>query len=316
MSSRRTLILIAAIAVGIFAGIALLNYVRGIERDVYEDAEPTEVLIATADIAEGTSAADALNSIEVSQIPLKIRPTTYIAPEATDSIAGLVARNDIPRNQIIIAGLFVDPTVVQTSFRDQIPAGQVAISVNVDTVRAVGGYLQPGDRVNLMVTHEDVCGTSEDDEEDAVDEPIIGGGAIDGTSELIYCSLGQPSRYIFQQIEILAIGARQTLQPGQTSENTLVPQGGTITFMVPNQAAQLLASIPNDTMYLTLLPDTYEAEALPARSLGPLEGPMPAEIPECLTPYGPDAYIEGDSTAVADGASESSHYSCDLLGGE
>ena len=154
MSSRKTLILIAAIGIGVFAGIALLNYVRGIERDVYDDAQPVEVLMATADIPAGTAAADAFNSIEITEIPLKIRPTTFISPENTDPISGLIAQSDIPRNQIIVAGLFVDPTVIDVTLRDQIPEGNVAFSMEVDTTRAVGGYLQPGDEVNIMVNHQ------------------------------------------------------------------------------------------------------------------------------------------------------------------
>ena len=55
-SSRRQTAPNSALAVGVFAGFALLNYVRGIEDDVYEDAQPVEVLIATRDIAAGTSA--------------------------------------------------------------------------------------------------------------------------------------------------------------------------------------------------------------------------------------------------------------------
>ena len=68
MSSRKTLIFIAAIGVGVFAGIALLNYVRGIENDVYADAQPVEVLIATADIPEGTPVAEAINSIVIGEM--------------------------------------------------------------------------------------------------------------------------------------------------------------------------------------------------------------------------------------------------------
>jgi pilus assembly protein CpaB len=320
VSSRRTLILIAAIAVGIFAGVALLNYVRGVERDVYNEAEPTDVLIATADIPEGTSAADALDSIEVSQIPLKIRPTTYIAPAATDSIAGLVARSDIPKNQIIVAGLFVDPTVVSLRFTDQVPAGQVAISVQVSQVRAVGGYLQPGDQVNMMIVHENLgCGAEEDPDAEGADTDGIDGGfesGLETVAEEEYCTFQQPARYLFQQVEILAIGARQQLAAGQTSETAITPQGGTITFMVPNQAAQLLASVSPDSVYLTLLPDGYEAEPLKALTLDLMEGPTPAEIAGCLTPYGPDAYVEGDSTTVADDADEGSHWSCEELWGE
>ena len=61
MSSRRTLILIGAIVVGIFAGVALLNYVRGIEDDIAAEKQSVDVLVATQDIPEGTSAAEAID---------------------------------------------------------------------------------------------------------------------------------------------------------------------------------------------------------------------------------------------------------------
>ena len=311
MSSRKTLILIAAIGVGIFAGIALLNYVRGIERDVYDDAQPVEVLIATADIPKGTPVAQALESVERSEVPLKIRPSTFISPDNTDPITGLVAGGDIPRNQIIVAGLFIDPTVLTQSLRDQIPSGNVAFSMEVDTTRAVGGYLQPGDEVNLMVNHSGECGDPEELDEALANELAQEiefaeqgennsfGGIV--TAE-VYCTYTQPARYIYQRVEILAIGARQQLQTSAdgTTNTALTPQGGTITFLVPNEAAQLLASVAPEDVYLTLLPDDYELEPLPALTQELLLNRTPAEISGCGTPYGPNGFIEGDSETVDD----------------
>lgn len=307
MSSRKTLILIAAIGVGIFAGIALLNYVRGIERDVYDDAQPVEVLIATADIPKGTPVAQALESVERSEVPLKIRPSTYIAPDNTDPITGLVAGGDIPRNQIIVAGLFIDPTVLTQSLRDQVPSGNVAFSMEVDTTRAVGGYLQPGDEVNLMVNHSGECAeTDEASTDEPAQEPAFAeegennsfGGVV--TAE-VYCTYTQPARYVYQRVEILAIGERQQLQTGADGTSTaLTPQGGTITFLVPNEAAQLLASVAPEDVYLTLLPDDYELEPLPALTQELMLNRTPAEISGCGTPYGPNGFIEGDSETVDD----------------
>ncbi|MEQ8842643.1 MAG: hypothetical protein RIB98_16800 [Acidimicrobiales bacterium] len=323
MSSRKTLILIAAIGVGIFAGIALLNYVRGIERDVYDDAQPVEVLIATADIPKGTPVAQALESVERSEVPLKIRPSTFISPDNTDPITGLVAGGDIPRNQIIVAGLFIDPTVLTQSLRDQIPSGNVAFSMEVDTIRAVGGYLQPGDEVNLMVNHDGSCTTEDAAPTPAEGEAPIEDGATDPdnnsfgatVSDEEYCTFSQPARYVYQRIEILAIGARQQLQTGADGTQTaLTPQGGTITFMVPNEAAQLLASVEPSDVYLTLLPDDYELEPLPALTAELIGNRTPAEIAGCGTPYGPDGFIEGDSDTVAD-ESESADAFTDFING-
>jgi len=307
VSSRKTLILIAAIGIGVFAGVALLNYVRGIERDVFNDAQPVEVLVATADIPAGTAVADAFNSIEITEVPLKIRPTTFISPDDTDPISGLIAQGDIPRNQIIVAGLFVDPTVIDVTLRDQIPEGNVAFSMEVDTTRAVGGYLQPGDEVNIMVNHQGECAAAAEDEpsvEDLFAEEATGPGDNNTfgavVSEEEYCTYGQPARYLYQRVEILAIGARQALQAGETNTTALTPRGGTITFLVPNEAAQLLASVSPEDVYLTLLPDSYVVEPLPALTASLMANRTPAEISGCGTPYGPDGFIEGDSAVVGE----------------
>jgi len=329
VSSRRTLILIAAIAVGIFAGIALLNYVRGIEDDVYADAQPVQVLIATEDIPEGTPATLALQMMAPQDIPLEIRPATFIPIDGGDQITGLVSRGLIPKNQIIVQGLFVDPAVIAAKFTDQVPSGQVAMTIQIGQVEAVGGYLQPGDEVNILVKHDNLgCGASqegdaEEGEGDVEGESPSGPSGLGGleSDELIgdkqWCTYATPTRYLFQRVEILAIGARQTLQPGETGAAVITPQGGAITFMLPNQAAQILSSVSPESIYLTLLPEDYSAEPQRPVPENMIDGVTlaPGEIPECLTPYGPDGFIEGDSvdTVAEEDGEPIAHFACEAL---
>ena len=71
--------------------------------------------------------------------------------------------------------------------------------------------------------------------------------------------------------------------------------------MVPNDAAQIIASVSPGDIYLTLLPEDYEAVPLPALDTEFFEGPTPAEDPEWLTPYGVDGFIDGEAgLAIAD----------------
>ena len=53
MSSRRTLILIASIAIGAVAAFALFNYVSGIEDDAYSNAERVDVYVVRQTIPKG-----------------------------------------------------------------------------------------------------------------------------------------------------------------------------------------------------------------------------------------------------------------------
>ncbi len=329
MSSRKTLLLVVAIFVGIFSAVALLNYIRGIEDDIAAQKQSVDVYIAAQDIPVGTPAAEALLLFEVAQIPLELRPSTFLPIDGEEQIAGLVAGGIIAKNQVILAsGQWVRPEIVRRSFVDQIPSGQVAITLQIGQISAVGGYLQPGDEVNLMVRHDSFCVTDEteendettvDGETDATLDSAIPTALEDVPIEELYCTYDQPARYVFQRLEILAIGARQALAPGQADTGAIIPQGGAVTFAVPNEAAQLLASISESKMYLTLLPEDYEAEPLRALTLDLLQGQTPAEIAECLTPYGPNGFIEGDlvdDSEAVDGdesVGATGYFSCDPL---
>ncbi len=297
MSSRRTLILIGAIVIGIFAGVALLNYVRGIEDDIAAEKQSVDVLVAVQDIPKGTPASEAINMMAVAQIPLELRPNNFVPVDAQDALVGLEAQNNIAKNQIIINGLFVDPTIVQQKFTDQIPSGQVAISLSIDQVAGVAGFVQPGDEVNLLIKHDSACGGGEptDDLEAADGEGLEAPPVEDEFIPGEYCTYTSPARYFFQRVEVLSVGANLQLAPGETSTQGITQVGGPMTFMVPNEAAQLLASVSEDAIYLTLLPEDYQAEPLPALTADLMNGPTPAELAECLTPYGKDGFIAGDA---------------------
>ncbi len=57
---------------------------------------------------------------------------------------------------------------------------------------------------------------------------------------------------------------------------------------MPAAAAQLIASIAPEQLYLTLLPANYAPEALP--KLDPFPALLPGEDPTQLTPYGPQGF--------------------------
>ena len=68
MSSRRTLILIAAIAVGALAAFAIFNYVGGIEDRANEDVQRVSVIRITQDIPQGLTGF-VIDARHVSIIP-------------------------------------------------------------------------------------------------------------------------------------------------------------------------------------------------------------------------------------------------------
>ncbi len=280
MSSRRTLILLGAIAVGVIAALLLFNYVRGIEDRANENAKRVDVYAAKADIVRGTPGETAVSdgSIGSSKIPQEFKPTTAIS--TPDEIQKKVALFDIPQNAVIVKDMFVDPAQTQISFRARLKdPEQVAISISVDAVRAVGGFLVPGDEVNIMVFQEH-----------NVDAAAEGSGS----NLPVTGFMRSTARYLYQKVNVLAIGSQTELSPGEqvstssSSGSTTQDTGNTgiITFNVTPVAAQWIASAQaSGSMYLSLVPEDYAPREL--APLDPAVTLLPGEDPAQLTPYGP-----------------------------
>ena len=172
-------------------------------------------------------------------IPQKYRPTTAV--NDINTIRGKVALNDLSTGQIVVDGMFVEPRVAQVSFAQRIPPGQVAVTISVDTVHGVAGLIVPGDQVNILAS------------------------APDGT------------RYLFQNVNVLAVGTTPAPQPGETTATTTQSVGGgQLTFAVPPVAAAKISIATN--VYLTLVPPGNQPVPVPPVNQGNLfQGP--------LTPY-------------------------------
>ena len=90
MSSRRTLILIAAVLVGAIAAYALCTYVGGIEDEANDNAERVEIFKIVQDIPKGTFGDEAFAQgfIEQDEIAKEYRPATAITDAVADRRPG------------------------------------------------------------------------------------------------------------------------------------------------------------------------------------------------------------------------------------
>ena len=138
MSQRRTLILIAAIAIGALASFLVWNYVGGIQDQAYNDAERVKVFLVKAPIPRGTSGQVAQASIVEESIPKKFKPANAIV--SLDDISGRVAKSDLVPNQVVVSDMFVEATDPEaaSSFADNLikiqNKDQTTFTMNVDDV--------------------------------------------------------------------------------------------------------------------------------------------------------------------------------------
>jgi pilus assembly protein CpaB len=269
VSSRRTLILIAAVLVGAIAAFALYTYVGGIEDEANDNAERVKIFKIVGDIPKGTFGDEAFarGLIEEDVIAKEYRPATAITTPA--QIDGLVAISDLPANQVVVSNQFVSQAESLSTFSSLLKNNEVAITISIDQVRGVAGLLVPGDFVNMMVV-----GTAQD------------------AADTVYT---QPARYLFQKVQILAVGQTRKLEPGETANTN--PDGtpvtsassGMLTFALPAVAAQQIASVEGGSFYLTLVPKDYQPTPLEPLDVN---APLPGETADQLTPYGPEGRPE------------------------
>ena len=76
MSSRRTMVLIAAIAMGALAAFVLRNYIKDQEQKA--NPNPVDVWVVTSDVKRGEPFSSAKGVIKKQTMPVKYRPSTFV----------------------------------------------------------------------------------------------------------------------------------------------------------------------------------------------------------------------------------------------
>jgi Flp pilus assembly protein CpaB len=274
VSSRRTLILVAAILIGVVAAFGLYQYVQKVEEDAKPN--PVTVYVIKNPIARGTSFETAEASIVEKTIPAEFRPESYVTNKA--ELANKVAITDLAANQVLVQNMFVNANVATTSFRDRLTDPTlVAIAVPVDGVRGLAGYLQGGDLVNILVS---AGGASAE-------------AAPSETIDPLTTPYSKTARYFYQKVRVLAVGESVEPLPGEpvkeedgTASGTTL--GGSVVLLVPADVAQRLAAVDPADLYFTLVADDWAPTAIGPIPQEELDGALlPGEDPSRLTPYGP-----------------------------
>ncbi len=314
MSSRRTLILIAAIAVGALAAFAIYSYVGGVEDRANDEARRVPAVRVVSSIVRGVDGATAFESgfFEEVDIPQELVTGREIDRDELEAglIADKIAASDLVTGQILVEGMFVDPLTSRVTGADRIPDRNVAITIQVDDVRGVAGLIVPGDYVNMMALYDDLC------EEEAADgaegAPVEEGGGVSRfpaggirnpptgvAGEEQALAVCTPATVVYQEVQVLFVDRSPVPLPGEASAETVNADGtttaaatvvdtGLLTLAVPPEAAQLIASIPREAWYLTLLPTSYTPGPIP--DFDPFYELLPGENPALLTPYGPAGF--------------------------
>lgn len=270
MGSRRTLTLVGAVVVAALAGMVLLKYVNGVEQRATQADALVDVAVAAGPIPAGI-ASDA--AIDAGRITMAKRPQQDVPQNAVRRLAdiqGQQAALDLSGGEILTTAMFEADSVAESSNTNEITAGHVAVSVQLDEAASLGGLIEVGDKVNVFALVD--CAAAGGDSGGGALAAPAGACGINASGGTPLSS--RPARALFQSVKVIAVGDRfgqpvAAAQPGDAAQadpsETTVPPGNERLFtfeLVPAEAA-LLLSIPPGNLYLTLNPAGYEPAPIP-----------------------------------------------------
>lgn len=193
----------------------------------YQAIAPMDVIVATRDIPEETRiAAEHLDRQSV--------PKQYVQPYASTravDILGMVTLAPVAKGEQILVNKLRPPQVrpLSESLAGVTPQGQRAVTIATDALTGVGGFLRPGDKVDVLWTFQ------------------VPKGQGSGEGELVTMTL-------YQGITILAVGPEMLGREGPPGEEQPASREGmNITLaLTPEQTAVLVFAREQGSVQLSL----------------------------------------------------------------
>lgn len=280
---KRTVVLVVALVLAGVAAFSIWQYLDGVNDDARAAFELVPVVRATEDIPARTPGNTVIDDglFTVSEESVDFLPGP--SPQSTVAFATVedmtvrlrdrFAVGPISANQILTSDQWEDALTapVVTKLAEIISPGKQAISIQVDSTRAVGGFIRPNDRINLIVTIQaprvefDTLGEGEVTEESIRE-------LLDLLSE---ATVEEASRFLLQGLPVLAVGSQartgdptfdnavgrvQTVvdEDGTVTESGEGTQFGIITLEVTaDEAERLVFAFERGNIWLTLVPENF-----------------------------------------------------------
>ncbi len=293
---KRSLVLIIALALAAVSAFSVWQYLTTVEDEARAEVQEVVVFRASELIATGTSVVEAENFIleSTALVEAVVFEGSQIVCHgpAGDSDAALdvcgrnprldsvldpinVAAGPISAGQLITSDLFVSPALLtDIKLSESIPQGKVAISFRPSESSSVGGFVRPGDRVNLIASASIDLSQSTTLLEDPelrkllLGEPIVETVSttqppVDGTlseDDDAVTRLAQSlpgtidfTQTVLQDVEVLAVGPDTRPSPLGTG---LEPAGAQIVVLevTPEQAEKIEFASQYTSVALSLIP--------------------------------------------------------------
>ena len=144
-------LLVGALIVGIIAAALSVLYLKAREAQLREELTPKvekmEVIVASQNILKGTK-LDA-SVLAVRSVPVDYVSALALTPAEFGSIEGKVIIQNLGKGNVVLSS-FIDEEF-PSDFSDTIPLKRRAMTIQVDEVNTISGFIRPGNRIDIFV---------------------------------------------------------------------------------------------------------------------------------------------------------------------
>jgi len=239
----RVLAVLIAVVLAVVATAAMVVYVNGADRRAISGQEPVLIWVAAKPIPAGTSGEDAKNGEMIKPVEVPQKNLVQGTIRRVDQLNERYAAVDIVKGEQLLVSRWVGAEDVGGRRLLQIPEDHQAVSIGVDLIRQVAGFVTPGDKVSMVVTM-----------------PRKG---VDTT------------QFLLQNVQVLAVGATALTRSSQGSGGRVNQGKGSqnltaVTLAIKKGDVENVvhAAVDGD-IYLTLMPPNAQPAG---RSNGVTEG--------------------------------------------
>jgi pilus assembly protein CpaB len=279
MQARNLILIGLAIFVGLIAVLLANAYFSGVEQrqqQVAEQQKLSRIVVASQDLAFGTPLSE--QNLHVANWPANSVPVG-----AFTSLPAAMKDNRVALRPIVVGEPVLASKVSgadgRATLSANLPAGKLAFAIPINDVSGVGGFVRPGDRVDVLLTRQipGQGGQASDKMTDVVLEavPVLGIDQVSDESQtkpataktatLEVDTLSAQKLALAVQLGQLSLALRNVADPATGSQMTVVPRqltSGNYYVHSQSPAPQLAAARPR-------LPRVPNAMPLPVRPKGP-----------------------------------------------
>lgn len=231
-------VVLFAVIAALCAGALLYFYLGKLETQKQVKIEYDSVVVAAADIP-------AFTPITADMVSLKQIPMGYAHPLAAHSIndvVGFVTKSDIIAGEEIYTSKLKQFGQTDSGLAYVVPEGMRAVTVAVDDISGVAGFLQPGDYVDVLTYTTATVQTTKTEQN------------ADGTLQTTQTAQTVSTTVVAaQNIRIVAVGKSLTPVSAVAADGTAAPSYGSVTLLLtPEDAMRVMQGSKGGVIALIL----------------------------------------------------------------